>query len=119
MEVNNKNLEVTDWLLYFARTIIQAQEDTLITIDFINEKAKCYDRFASEMNERQKKVIQRLFKTGPDGFIGGLSADNYTKISKTSASTATRDLVDMVEKGLLFKTGELKGTRYWLNLKRS
>ncbi|TLF44462.1 Fic family protein [Maribacter aurantiacus] len=117
LEANNKNLEVTDWLRYFARTVIQAQEDTLITIDFIIEKAKFYDRFAPEMNERQKKVIKRLFEAGPEGFTGGLSADNYTKIAKTSASTATRDLGDMLQKRMVIKTGQLKGTRYYLNLK--
>ena len=117
LEANNKNLEVTDWLIYFGRTIIQAQEDTLKTIDFIIEKAKFYDRFANEMNERQEKAIKRLFEAGPEGFLGGLSADNYTKIAKTSASTATRDLGDMVQKGMLTKTGDLKGTRYWLNIK--
>ena len=117
LEANNKNLEVTDWLLYFGLTILQAQEETLRTIDFTIEKAKFYDRFAHEMNERQEKVIKRLFEAGPQGFIGGLSADNYTKIARTSASTATRDLGDLVEKGLVTKTGELKGTRYWLNIK--
>ncbi len=119
LEANNKFLEVTDWLHYFGQTIIQAQKETLKTIDFIIEKAKFYDRFATKMNLRQAKVVKRLFEAGPTGFIGGLSADNYTKIAKTSASTATRDLGDLVGKGILIKTGELKGTRYWLQLKQS
>lgn len=119
LEANNKYLEVTDWLQYFGRTILQAQKDTLQTIDFIIEKAKFYDRFTPEMNQRQEKVVKRLFDAGPKGFTGGLSADNYTKIARTSASTATRDLGDMVEKGMLTKTGELKGTRYWLNISHS
>ena len=45
-----------------------------------------------------------------------LSADNYIRIAKTSASTATRDLKDLVEKGTLTRTGELKHTRYHLNM---
>jgi Fic family protein len=68
------------------------------------------------MNERQEKVIARMFREGIDGFQGGLSAENYIAISQTSRATATRDLQDLVEKGALTKTGELRHTRYDLKL---
>jgi Fic family protein len=48
--------------------------------------------------------------------LRGLSADNYISISKTSRATATRDLQDLVEKGALIKIGELRHTRYFLNI---
>lgn len=57
-----------------------------------------------------------MFQEGIDGFKGGLSAENYISISKTSRATATRDLQDLVEKGALVKTGELRHTRYYLVL---
>jgi len=79
-------------------------------------KAKFYDRYQLLMNERQQKVIARLFAAGPTGFGGGLSAKNYVTISKTSSSTATRDLQDLVSKNILKMTGERKSSRYWLNL---
>jgi Fic family protein len=56
------------------------------------------------------------FKEGHNGFKGRLSAENYTRISRTSALTATRNLKDLVGKNILAKTGELKSTRYSLNL---
>jgi Fic family protein len=55
-------------------------------------------------------------KKGIDGFKAGLSADNYISISKTSRATATRDRQDLVEKGALIKIGELRHTRYFLNI---
>jgi Fic family protein len=55
-------------------------------------------------------------KKGIDGFKGGLSANNYISISKTSRATATRDLQDLCEKGALVKIGELRHTRYFLNI---
>ncbi|NRD19522.1 Fic family protein [Winogradskyella eckloniae] len=113
---NNKDLDITDWLIYFGQTILDAQEDTLKLIDFLIKKAKFFDRFNKIMNDRQLKVVTRIFNAGHQGFHGGLSASNYTKIAKTSASTATRDLKDMLDKNIFIKTGELKGTRYWLNL---
>jgi Fic family protein len=54
-----------------------------------------------------------------DGFKGGLSADNYITISKTSRATATRDLQDLVEKGALTRIGALRHTRYFLNLPKT
>ena len=53
-----------------------------------------------------------MFREGIDGFKGGLSAENYISITKTSRATATRDLADLVTKGALTKTGERRHTRY-------
>ena len=71
---------------------------------------------ANNINERQEKALLRMFAEGPSGFKGGLSAENYIRITKTSRATASRDLADLVEKGALRKTGQLKQMRYWLNL---
>ena len=113
---HNMKLDLTEWLLYFGQTVIDAQNNTLQIIEFLIQKAKFFDRFADMMNERQTTVVRRIFREGHHGFKGGLSAENYTRIAKTSASTATRDLKDLVNKNMLFKTGELKSTRYYLNL---
>ncbi len=117
LEKHNTTLEITDWLTYFGQTILDAQQDTLKRIDFLLEKTKFFDHFSHQINGRQLKVVKRLFEAGHNGFKGGLSAVNYTRIAKTSASTATRDLKDMVGKRILIKTGALKSTRYSLNTK--
>jgi Fic family protein len=116
LERNNKELEITAWLTYFANTVLEAQRNTIARVDFFVAKAKFYETFRGKLNERQDKVIARMFKEGIDGFKGGLSAENYITISGTSRATATRDLQDLVEKGALTKTGELRHTRYFLNL---
>lgn len=117
LEESNKDNEITDWLLYFSRTILDAQEETQTLIDFVINKARFFDKFRVQLNERQEKVILRMFQEGPKGFTGGLSAENYITITQTSRATATRDLQDLVQKGALTKTGELKSTRYYLRLK--
>ncbi len=117
LESNNKNNEITDWLVYFANTVLDAQNYSLDMIDFLIEKTKLYDRVRGRLNARQEKVLARLFREGLDGFKGGLSAENYISITGTSRATATRDLQDCVEKGALIKTGVLKSTRYHLNIK--
>ena len=116
LERNNKDLEIDGWMKYFANTILEAQNNTIQRVDFYIAKAKFYEKFRSKLNERQNKVVARVFREGIDGFKGGLSAENYISISKTSRATATRDLQDLVEKGALTKTGELRHMRYFLSL---
>src|SRR6516164_4405728 len=116
LERNNKDLEIDGWLKYFANTILEAQNNTIQRVDFYIAKAKFYEKFRGKLNKRQNKVIARVFREGIDGFKCGLSAENYISISKTSRATATRDLQDLVEKGALTKTGELRHTRYFLSL---
>jgi Fic family protein len=116
LERNNKDLEITGWMTYFASTIIEAQNNTIKRVDFYVAKARFYQRYKDKLNERQAKVVVRMFREGIDGFKGGLSAENYIGISKTSRATATRDLQDLVEMGAFTRTGELRHTRYHLNL---
>jgi Fic family protein len=119
LERNNRDLRVDGWMMYFANTILQAQDNTIKRVDFYIAKAKFYEKFRDKLNERQSKVIARMFREGIDGFKGGLRAEKYISISKTSRATATRDLQDLVEKGALTKTGELRHTRYFLSLRAS
>ena len=116
LEQANKGMEITAWLLYFAETILAAQTYTTQCVDFLIAKTRFYDRLSGQLNPRQQKVLARMFAEGLDGFKGGLSANNYIHIAKTSASTATRDLQDLVAKGALSRTGERKHTRYRLHL---
>ena len=116
LERNNKDLKITDWMTYFANTVIEAQDNTIKRVEFYIAKARFYEKFRGQLNERHQKVIARVFHEGIDGFEGGLSADNYISITDTSRATATRDLQELVEIGALTKTGELRHTRYHLNL---
>jgi Fic family protein len=116
LERNNKDNEITDWLTYFADTVIEAQRNTLERVDFLLAKARFYERLRGQLNERQERVIARMFREGIEGFQGGLSAENYVTIGKASRATATRDLQDLVEKGALTRSGVLRYTRYHLNL---
>lgn len=114
LAASNNNLEITNWLIYFADTLIAAQEYTRNYIEFLINKIKLYDRVKEQLNPRQAKVLERIFKEGIDGFKGGLSAENYITITQTSRATATRDLQDLLAKQVLYSTGERKSTRYFL-----
>jgi Fic family protein len=110
----NRGLEVDPWLDWFADVVLAAQAHTLALIDFLLAKTRLLDRLQGELNARQEKVLLRLYREGPDGFTGGLTAGKYRALTGASPATVSRDLAQLVELGALRRTGELKATRYWL-----
>jgi Fic family protein len=70
------------------------------------------------LNARQEKALLRVLREGPEGFRGGLSAGNYASITGATAATARRDLAELVVLGAFARTGQQKGTRYWLTFAR-
>jgi Fic family protein len=114
LEKTNRTLRVNDWVLWFSESVLEAQEKSLATVNFLLSKAALFKRLNGELNKRQEKALLRMFKEGPQGFKGGLSAENYMKITKASRPTATRDLSDLVKKKALKREGELRHTRYYL-----
>ena len=118
LEQANKSLDITAWLKYFMETLLDAQDYTIKAVCFLIEKTKLFDRAKDQLNERQLKVINRIFWEGLEGFEGGLSAENYISITNSSRATATRDLHDLVEKNILSRQGERKSTRYYLVMQK-
>jgi Fic family protein len=116
LAAQSKENDITEWLLYFGKTIIDAQQQTIRQVDFIITKAKFFDAHKENLNPRQLKVINRMLQEGHRGFEGGLSAKNYQAIAKSPPATATRDLQDLVKMGIFSKTGQLKSSRYTLDL---
>ncbi len=94
--------------------VLEAQEQSLRKIEFLVKKTKFFERYQGLLNERQEKVLLRMFREGEDGFKGGLSSKNHIRITGCSPATATRDLVALVELGAMVRTGELKNARYFL-----
>ena len=93
--------EITSWVGYFIQAVMEAQKAAERQIEFTLAKARFFDQYKSIMNERQQKVVARMLKEGPDGFKGGINAAKYMRISHCSKATATRDLAELREKGIL------------------
>jgi Fic family protein len=114
LETANKTLDVDAWLNWFADLVLAAQAHTLQGLDFMLANTRLWDSLRGQLNERQTKALARLMRAGVEGFVGGLSTSKYAAITGAPAATARRDLVHLVEVGALRRTGQLKGTRYWL-----
>ena len=111
-----RTMEVSYWINYFVQIVLTAQEDAEKMIAFTLQKARFFDRWRSQLNERQLKVIRRMLEEGPQGFEGGMNARKYVSIAKTSKATATRDLQDLFRKGILTAAGGGRSTSYQLTL---
>lgn len=116
LKEGQRSNEITPWITFFANRALAAQIQAEEEIDFTLRKTKFFDRFQSELNERQLKVIKRMLEEGSKGFTGGMSAKNYISITQTSKATATRDLQDLADKGIFIPSGAGRSTRYEINM---
>lgn len=109
--------DVTQWVLWFAGQFAEACIQSEALIDQALEKAHFWAaHVAHRFNERQRKTLQKLLDAGDGGFLGGLTAEKYCKITATSKATATRDLIALLNTGALISRGMGKATKYYVNV---
>ena len=113
--------DVTPWVQWFVQAFTQGCIQSQAVVKQALDKASFRQRAASlAVNERQSKVLNRLLDAGSStlggGFLGGMTADKYSKITSSSKATATRDLSELLRHGLLRVEGVGKATRYAVNI---
>jgi len=116
---HNSQLELTAWIKWHTQSIEKSIEISIINIEQVVEKTKFHDKIRHmKLNEKQRKVINKLLDIGEGNFEGGLTNKKYRALTKTDSVTASRHLKDMLNKSII---REIKGysgrsTRYELNL---
>ena len=109
------NLDVNGWLDYFADRVINAQEIARKEVDFVLAKTRFYEVYGAQLNYRQARMVSQVFAEGRKGFEGGITTRKYEAITKCPNRTASRDLSDLVAKGIIFPLpGGGRTTRYEL-----
>ncbi|MDR2682700.1 MAG: DUF4172 domain-containing protein [Dysgonamonadaceae bacterium] len=106
------SLEISDWITYFAGVILQAQTEAVQIVKFSLYKTAFFDQYKTELNNREWKVINKMFDTGHGGFEGGMSAKKYMSITHASKATATRDLQHLAEIGVFVAQGSGRNVHY-------
>lgn len=101
-DVQNCRVNATEWYLWFIECVIAAIKhsqnsiaDVFMRVEFWREHSQL------QLNERQKKTINRLLEAGPGNFVGGLTTRKYAGIAKVSRATAFREIADMLGKKVL------------------
>jgi len=78
----------------------RALDATEITLAGVFRKASFWKIHpAGSINDRQRIIVNKLL----DGLEGKLTSSKWAKIAKCSQDTALRDILDLVEKGVLVK----------------
>jgi Fic family protein len=116
LEAAQQSNEITAWVRYFVRMVLDAQTLTAEHVDFILCKTKFFDRHRESLGERPLRVIRRMLEAGPAGFEGGMNARKYVALTHVSKATATRDLQDLACQGILIPVGGGRSTHYRLRL---
>lgn len=109
--------EISSWINYFVKATVDAQIEAERQIDFTLRKAKFFDKYKDQLNDRQRTAIVRMMEEGPVGFEGGMNARKYIGITKSSKATATRDMQHLLEIGAFVLAGKAGGrsTSYQVN----
>lgn len=110
-------LDITPWLIYFIKTLLMAQQESVEIIKYTLKKSLFWKKYKSNLNERQVDLLKRMFKEGIRGFEGGISAQKYMKLFSVSKATATRDLSELHQLQCLKRLSSSgRSTRYDINL---
>jgi len=96
-------MDVTPWMDWFLGCLGRAIASAQTTLSAVLTKARFWDRIKDvQLNGRQRLVINRLV----DGFEGKLTTSRYAALAKCSQDTAHRDMLALVDHGVLVRNPE-------------
>jgi len=96
-------MDITPWMDWFLVCLGRAIEGTQATLGNVLSKARFWDAIGdSPLNARQRLVLNRLL----DGFEGKLTTSKWARLAKCSHDTALRDILPLVERGILVRNPE-------------
>lgn len=93
-------LDVTPWMEWFLGCLERAIQGAQSTLSAVLAKARLWDDIRDvPLNDRQRLVLNRLL----DGFEGNLTTQKYAKLAKCSHDTALRDIMPLLQRGILVR----------------
>lgn len=106
-------LDITEWLGWFLACLGRAIQHSDKILSAVLKRSIFWNKFSHlNFNERQRKMLILLL----DNFKGKLKTSKWAKICKCSHDTATRDINELINWGVLVKGPESgRSTNYLLN----
>ena len=102
-QTQHGTLDVTEWMDWFLGCLGRAIDGAQTTLKAVLAKARFWETFgATPWNHRQREVVNRLL----DGFEGKLTTSKYAKLTGCSQDTALRDILSLVDRGILMRGQE-------------
>ena len=98
-----ESMDITPWMEWFLSCLGRAIDGAQNVLATVLAKARFWERMQGvSLNQRQRLVLNRLL----DGFDGNLTTKKYAKLTKSSPDTALRDIMLLVESGILARSAE-------------
>jgi Fic family protein len=92
--------DVSPWLEWFLGCLGRAIDGAELALGSVLKKAAFWEKMRGlPLNERQTALLNRLL----DGFEGKLTSSKWAKIAKCSQDTAHRDILELIDHGLLVR----------------
>jgi Fic family protein len=113
LETSQKSgLDITPWMLWFLSCLDNAFTAADQTLASVLIKARFWAAYVQEpLSPRQRMMLTRLL----EGFEGNLTSSKWAKLTKCSHDTASRDIQDLLTRGILIKNpGAGRSTSYRL-----
>ncbi len=99
-ETQKGTLDITRRLEWFLDCMNRALDGVKSTLALVLTKARFWEAHAgAPFNDRQRLILSKLL----DGFEGKLTSSKWAKLANCSQDTALRDILDLVERGILAK----------------
>jgi Fic family protein len=94
-------LDITGWMEWFLGCLGRAIDGAQGALGAVLGKARFWEQVRGvSLNGRQKLILNHLL----DGFDGKLTTQKYAKLAKSSHDTALRDILSLVERGILVRS---------------
>ena len=105
-------LDVTQWMEWFLTCLGRAIDGAQTTLAAVLQKAQFWQTICEvPINDRQRLFLNWLL----DGFEVNVTNSKWAAIAKCSSDTALRDILDLVERGILTRNqGAGRSTSYSL-----
>ncbi len=102
-ETQQGTMDITPWMEWFLGCMGRAIDGAQTTLSVVLAKARFWGAIAGgAINDRQRLVLNRLL----DGFKGKLTTSKYATLAKCSQDTALRDILPLLERGILVRNPE-------------
>jgi len=96
-------MDITPWMDWFVGCLGRAVDGAQTILGAVLVKARFWESLRGvPLNKRQTLVLNRLL----DGVEGKLTTSKYAKLTKSSQDTALRDILPLVERGILIRGPE-------------
>jgi Fic family protein len=99
-ETQKGTLDITARMEWFLQCLDGALDGASATLAHVLRKARFWETYAqTPFNDRQRSILNRLL----DRFEGKLTSSKWASLAKCSQDTASRDIMDLVQRGVLTK----------------